>query len=675
MNTFNKNAFSPNVDQNWKDKVCIPNAIDCNQNMGVIEFTDNQFTTWGAASYNGTKQPRWTIKDDATFIRSAHTIKAGFTFDRQQANGFGQQDYGGRARFNFKETGVPGVTQSTSGSSFASFLLGAADSGRTETIRFLQQIYPYYGYYGQDDWRVSNKLVLNYGLRYEYTQPPRAGGDQYSDFSPTTPNPAVNNYPGALIFAGTGAGRTGKRSLIPAYYGALAPRVSGAFTPNDKTTFRAGIGRSFGRVTVIAGSSHFAGFIGQYEFLNGDNGVTPTFQLDQGIPPYPLPPLIDPSFSNNNNVEYWNGQAATRPAVYDTWTASMQRELRHGMTVELQYNGSKGAHLEANLLNLNQVPLSVMNDLINRFGATAAIALMNSNITSATAIAAGITPPYPAFTSATQTTSKSVAQALRPYPQYLTVNTTTSGGDKTGHSMYHAGVLKVTQRTQDGLTFQASYTLSKLMTNADSFSGSGGSMDTAQPELEYSIGAFDQTHVIKLSTIYELPWGKDRKWLTHGVLSNIIGGWRVSGIQLYSSGVPIGVITGAAPLPIFNGTNRPNVTGEPWRAPLAGSEFNPLVDKFLNKAAFSAPVGTLGNAPRRNGAVRRPWNEQENISVAKTINLAGEKRLDVRAEVFNLFNRVVWGAPNSDFNNANFGLVNSQANSPRQMQFGLRMYW
>ena len=214
-----------------------------------------EFSTWGGSSYNGTEQPRFSIKDDLTISKGSHTIKTGFTFDRQQANGFGQQDIGGRAGFSFLETGVPGATTlaNAGGNSFASFLLGAADTGRTETIRYLQQVYPYYGFYVQDDWRINDKLVLNYGLRYEFTQPPRAGGDQYSDFSPTKPNPAVNNYPGALVFAGDGPGREGTSSLFPGYYGALAPRVSFAYSANDKTIVRGGVGRSFGRVTVVAG--------------------------------------------------------------------------------------------------------------------------------------------------------------------------------------------------------------------------------------------------------------------------------------------------------------------------------------------------------------------------------------------------------------------------------------
>jgi hypothetical protein len=674
-NTFYKNAFSPNVDKNWKEKVCIPNVLDCNQNMGAITFTE--LTGWGATSYNGTKQPRFTVKDDVTFIRGSHTIKTGFTYDRQQANGFGQQDYGGRAGFSFAQTGVPGVTNfnTAGGSSFASFLIGYANSGRTETIRYLQQIYPYYGFYAQDDWRVNDRLVFNYGLRYEYTQPPVAGGDQYSEFDPTKPNPAVNDYPGALIFAGEGPGREGKRSLIPAYYGGWAPRLSAAYSLNTKTTFRAGAGRSFGRVTVISGTSHFAGFIGQYEFLNGDSGVTPTFLLDQGLPAYPLPPQINPSFSNNLGVDYWNGQEALRPSTYDTWTISMQREMRQGMTLELDYNGSKGSNLQANLLNINQVPMSVVNDLIARFGAAGAVALLNMPANSAQAVAAGIKIPYANFTNPAVQTTRSVAQALRPYPQYGTINTTNSGGDKTGKSMYHAGVLKLTQRFTAGFLFQGSYTYSKMMTDADAFSGSTGSMDTAQPDLEYSIGRLDQTHSIKLSTVYELPFGEGRRWVTSGFASHIIGGWRIAAVQNYTSGLPIGVTT-SAPLPIFNGTNRPNVTGEDWRAPIAGDEFNPLVDRYLNRAAFVQPVGQLGNAPRINGDVRRPWNLSENVSLAKTISMTDQVRLDVRLEAFNIFDRVVWGAPvSTDFTNANFGLINSQANSPRQMQFGLKLYW
>ena len=273
-------------------------------------------------------------------------------------------------------------------------------------------------------------------------------------------------------------------------------------------------------------------------FASPDSGITPAFNLDQGLPAYPLPPLIDPAFSNNNAVDWFNGQAASRPAVYDNWTVSVQREVRRGMTVELDYNGVYGSNLQAGLLNPNQVPMSVVDDLVARYGPTGARDLLNSNITSAAAVAAGITPPYPNFTNPAVQTSRTVAQALRPYPQYLAVNVQSGGGDKTGRSHYHAGVVKVNQRLSGGVSLQGSYTYSKIMTDADSFSGSGGSMDAARPELEWSVGRFDQTHSIKINSVFELPFGEGRRWLTNGIANQILGGWRVardSGLQQRAS--------------------------------------------------------------------------------------------------------------------------------------------
>src|SRR6185503_16962169 len=138
---------------------------------------------------------------------------------------------------------------------------------------------------------------------------------------------------------------------------------------------------------------------------------------------------------------------------------------------------------------------------------------------------------------------------------------------------------------------------------ADSFSGSSGSLDAARPELEWAIGRLDQTHNIKLNTVYNLPFGKDHRWLKSGLADVALGGWRVALSQSYSSGLPIGVTSNAV-FSIFNGTNRPNVTGQDWRAPLRGAEFDPAVDLYLNKAAFAQPTDSLGNAPRINGDVR-----------------------------------------------------------------------
>ena len=611
-NKFVKNSYSPNVGQNWKSKICIPNVVDCNVNLPNITFSE--FTGWGSTAYNGTEQPMWSIKDDLSFIRGSHTMKFGYAFESPHAAGFGQQNISGNAGFSFAETAVPGSTTATSGSSFASFLLGVADTGATETVRYLPQIYDYHAVFVQDDWRVTSRLMLNFGLRWEGTRPPFQPSDEYEDFSPTTPNPAVNNHPGALIFAGTGPGRVGSPYLVPGWYNGWGPRLGLAYGLDSKTTIRAGFGRTFARSTVVSGTTHYDGYIGQYAFASTNQGVTPAFNWDVGLPPYPAPPQINPSFDNNNNTYYWQGQDATRMPEIDAYTFSIQRQLSGSMVLEADYNGTEGSHLQTGLVNINQVPMSVVNALIAKVGAAAAVSLLNSSATSAAAQAAGIQIPYPNFTDPTVQHTQSVAQALRPYPQYLTIDSSQSG-DKSGHSTYNALVLKLDRRFSRGLTMQWNYAFSKLMTDSDTYYANAGfAEDQGNRGLEKSIGAYDQTHVGKMNTIYELPVGKGKRWLTHGIGAQALGGWRISAIQVYSSGFPIGV-TRNAPMTIFNSVNRPWITSYNWKAQYSGS-FDPNKDAFLSAAAFPAqPLGALGDATRFNPIVRVFPNLNENMSL------------------------------------------------------------
>ena len=154
--------------------------------------------------------------------------------------------------------------------------------------------------------------------------------------------------------------------------------------------------------------------------------------------------------------------------------------------MEVDYNAAVGSRLNAGLMNINQVPMSVVNGLIAKYGAAQAISLLNSSITSAAAVAAGFTPPYANFTNSAVQRSQTVSQSLRAFPQYLTVDAAAGGGDRTGHSTYHAGILKINHRMSGSLLFQGSYAFSKILTNADSFSGSSGSEDAGNRGLERS---------------------------------------------------------------------------------------------------------------------------------------------------------------------------------------------
>ncbi len=671
-NKFYKDAYSPNVGKNWKSKICIPNVVDCNTNYPNVTFTE--FTGWGATADNGTSQPMWAIREDLSFIRGSHTMKFGYDFQSPQAAGFGQQNISGNAGFSFLETAVPGATSATSGSSFASYLLGVADTGATETIRNLPQIYDYHAAYVQDDWHVTKRLTVNFGLRYELTRPPYQPSQKYEDFSPTAPNPGVNGYPGALQFVGFGPGRVGAKYLVPGWYNGWGPRLGLAYALDSKTTIRAGAARTFARSTVVSGTTHYDGYIGQYAFSSTNQGVTPAFNWDVGLPSYPLPPQLNPAFDNNNNTNYWNGQDATRMPEILAYTLSIQRQLSSSTLIEADYNATEGVHLQTGLLNINQVPMSVVNGLISQIGAAATVSLLNSSVTSAAAQAAGIKIPYASFTDPTVQRTMSVGQALRPFPQYLTIDTSQSG-DKSGHSTYNALVLKLDRRFSKGLTMQWSYALSKLLTDSDTYYANAGfAEDQNNRGLEKSIGAYDQTHVLKMNTLYELPFGRGKRWLTHGFAAQTLGGWRLSGIQVYSSGFPISV-TRNAPLNIFNADNRPVITTYNWKSSYSGS-FDPNKDTYLSAAAFPVqPPGLLGNATRFNPLVRVFPNLNENVSLGKSFQFSERLRLDFRAEAFNLFNRTVFSGPVTNLNNNSFGLVTSQSNSPRQMQMALKLYW
>jgi hypothetical protein len=174
-----------------------------------------------------------------------------------------------------------------------------------------------------------------------------------------------------------------------------------------------------------------------------------------GAPPaFPLPPFISPSGSNGLAIPWFQNQEAARMPEYDSWNLSIQRQLWGSAVLDLAYNGQVGTHLQSALLNINQVRPSYLQTL--------GPAVLNSNINSALAQASGIAKPYPTFNG-------SVAQALRPYPQFSGIDKWSGAGDHSGHSSYHAGIIKLEKRYSSGLTFQTSYVFSKLFTDSDTY--------------------------------------------------------------------------------------------------------------------------------------------------------------------------------------------------------------
>jgi hypothetical protein len=689
---------------NWQDKFCLGNVPNCNENL-VNLFSGglgNTYTTWGGQADNGSENTVYSYNDDFTWVKSNHTIKFGGSYQINHYNGFGRQCEAGCVGFSYTETGVPGVTDPTQGgNAFASFLLGYADSGQIDTPRFIGQQFPYFAGFVQDDWRVNSKLVLNLGLRWETNLPPTGLGDRWSDFSPTTPNPGAGNLLGAVIFAGNGPGRQGSRTLADSYFGAWGPHIGFAYSVTSKTVIRGSYARSFAPLMAVTGSAHNMGFTLTDSRQNPSNGIQPLFILSQGYPSYKTPPFIDPSVSNGTTVTWWQGAETTHPPTNDNFNFSIQRQLTSSMILEAAYNGVVGSHLQAQLLDYNQDNPA----LLNAFGSIQqSTAVLNSKVGSALANSYGIAAPYPGFTG-------TVKQALRPYPQYTLIDTFGGQGDHSGHSTYHSGMIRFEKRYTGGLTFQASYVFSKLLTDADSYwgnaiptnaSGGGGgcclAADHYNRGLEKSVGQFNVTHNAKIGFVYDLPFGKGRQYLTHGLASWIVGGWGVNGVLTYSSGLPVAV-TSSYTLPIYgasNGRSIPFVNSYDGWQPTWSGDFDPSKDSFLtgycaHGTACNGPFphqgdiqhpedGNLGfgNATRYNAKLSQFPNLNENLSVARVFPLREGMRLEFRAEAFNIFNRVRFGTGDVNLQDQNFGKLTSSAdllNTPRQLQLALKFYF
>ncbi|HZS53312.1 MAG TPA: TonB-dependent receptor [Bryobacteraceae bacterium] len=689
---------------NWQSKFCMGNVPNCNENLVNLFSGGNgdNYSTWGGQADNGSENTVYSYNDDFTWIRGPHTFKFGGAWQINHYNGFGRQCEAGCVGFSYTETGVPGITDpNQGGNAFASFLLGYADTGQIDTPRFIGQQFSYFAGFAQDDWHVTPKLVLNLGLRWETNLPPTGLDDKWSDFSPTTPNPGAGGRLGAVIFAGTGPGRQGSRTLADSYFRAFGPRIGFAYSPNEKFVFRGSYARSYGPLMAVSGSTHNMGFTLTQTFPNPNNGISPAYLMNQGMPPWTAPPFINPSVSNGTSVSWWQGAETTHPPTMDNFNLSIQRQFTSTMLMEVAYNGVAGSHLQAQLLDYNQDNPA----LLTAFGSLQqSTAVLNSQVGSALANQYGIVAPYPGFTG-------TVKQALRPYPQYTLIDTYGGQGDHSGHSTYHSGMIRFEKRYGNGLTVQSSYVFSKLITDADSYwgnaiggnlnnTGGGGGCCLAANQynrtLEKSIGEFDVTHNFKVGFVYDLPFGKGRQYLTHGPAAWILGGWGVNGVLTYASGLPVG-ITSTYVLPLYgatNGRSTPYVTSYTGWQPNWSGSFDPTIDTFMvpycsvPTAACNGPFpfqglnaaqdNGFGNVTRFNPKVRQFPNLNENLAVARSFPIKEAIRMEFRAEAFNVFNRVRFGAGDTQLQDANFGHLTSSSdllNTPRQLQLALKLYF
>ena len=652
FNRFVNGSASYSKGEGWPEKLGLK-GVGGDGSMPVFSFSSDNYPKMALERWDSDVEETFMMRDTATFIRGKQNLKVGFEARHQWWKPRRWRNQAGTFIFNSRETSLNG--SSITGNSFASFLLGYVDSANISTPMHVASARPYYAAYVQDDIRLTSRLTLNAGLRYDLELPPYEQYDRASTFDLSAPNPAAGNRPGALVFLGTGPGRIGSRSFEDTHWVSLDPRLGLAYQLHRATVLRLGYGVSHSSNQLL---NDHQGFSTTQNFDTIDNGNTPAFLLDDGMPTnWPRPPFLNPAFGNNNNVSAVIRDDSARMPVTQNWRFDIQRELPRGTVLELAYVGTRATHQIAGLRNVNQVDA----------GYLALGSLLNANINSQAARDANIPIPYPGFNG-------TVRQALRPYPQVLTIATRQ---DKLGSASYHSFQMKLQKRFASGVQFLMSYSVSKLMTDIPgSLEQLPGStiQDAGNRRAERAIAPFDTPQNFWFSAIYELPFGAGKRYANQNrVARQILGNWSISTVLNYQSGLPLRV-TQNNRLLLFNSSQRPNrVAGVAARNDVSYGDFDPAMNRLFSPAAFAdAGPNAFGNAPPRLADARGFGIRKEDVAIRKNMHVAERVRLEFNVQAFNLLNRPQWGLANDNVSSSDFGKITS-AGPGRFVQLGLKL--
>ncbi|MFN7919690.1 MAG: TonB-dependent receptor [Bryobacteraceae bacterium] len=566
------------------------------------------------------------VSDNLSWYRGKHALKTGFDFRALQANVFGSFVPFGQIRFGNIFSSNP--SQANTGDVIADLLLGYPQS-----IQLNVQFSPLYnrqqiwGAYLQDDWRVSSKLTLNLGLRYELFTPvvdkfDRQGNpnianplgefrlsvrggkipEQVQREIGQLPIPAAERSRLFLPGDSRGLSRTNKRDF--------SPRFGMAYQWDPRIVVRAGFGvyRSLtGGGTFVRLGFNPPNFI--ETFFIAPDAVTPIARLQSGIPSFREGSGRIEGLSPRHLFEHNRTQLTTQ------WNLNVQRQLDADTVVEIGYLASRGRNLTLFLLE-NQIRRSA---------------------------------------------DYGKGQNARPMPVFGNV----WGWGSGALSRYHAGFARVERRLRSGLTVLGSYTYGKSLDNApgDFAVGNLGisvaPIDSFDVSREYGPSAFDTRHRLVISNVYELPFLKSNRWL---------GGWEISGITSMQTGVPVDIKTQTTRTFSFNNQNRPNRIAD---GNLSGG--NRSVNRWFDTAAFADPADfVVGNSGRN--PVYAPGFFNIDATFSKKFAFREKRYVQFRGEMFNLTNTVNFGSPVNFVGNPNFGRILS-ARAARQIQFGLRLHY
>jgi hypothetical protein len=526
------------------------------------------------------------------------------------------RDRGSAGNFSFSPQGTG--LGSAGGNGFATFLLGDAYAASIQVSDKIPSRAAYWAVYLQDDWRITDRLTINAGIRYDVELPREVIGNKQNSFDPLAINP-VSVTPGVVTFAGING--TPERAFATDWNN-IGPRLGFAYRLPGKleTVIRGGAGIFYGGTV-----SNTIGDVASLGFSTSASYTVPqtdtVVQLKNGFPAYSRPALT-PGFgavplgqTPNTSVAFFNPNQVA-PTSYQ-YNFGIQQEVTKDLVVEAGYIGNTSHHLTANDFQLNQVSPDQM------------------------ALGGG--------------------QARRPFPQF---NSVTWINPSIGNSTYNAGFIRAEKRFGRGVSFLAHYTFSKFLDDVEAsqeYGSTGSYMDSYRRYLDKGLSGSDVPHHVVITLLYEV-----RKLKGNRIVNGALGGWKVGALETFESGPAFTVVSATNQTNAFpGGLQRPNLVSDPV---LPSNQ--QTVARWFDTSAFVNPAPlTFGNSPR--SVLRGASILNTDATLEKSFFLTEHYKFDVRAEAYNLLNHTNFNIPGFTLGAAGFGTV-STARPARTVQLAAR---
>jgi len=651
-----------------------PNSDQCNN--------ARTYTCWGTSGswfQSINRKLGIAIVNNWLWTKGRNTFNIGAEFRRAYQDDNEEQTEGGHFNFSNSQTSVQNPSDPNFGkygNAFASFLLGLPDSANRSNSQELELRNWALSPYIQDDIKISPRLTLNVGLRWDIQAPFTENHNLIVFFNQDNPG----TFPGGSISGaaskfGSCNGCAGfDRGDI--HYGHFGPRFGFAYQLSRKMVVQGGLDVAFldggayeygtNKVAVNYGNL----LTGSFTRASGGSFTSSFGSWDSNSIPAVNPTAFSPLLGAGNQINAFSKKKDGYAPYSQQWNINLQRELPYNMFVTAAWVGNRIIHLPSQLNEINQMD--------PKYDASLGSQLADTFAPGQTSVD-GVPLPYPNFVNDFGG-SATVAQALVPYPQYSKIFNNFEG---YGTTYYQGAQIEIEKRFSNGLSFLAGYTLSRLMDNTSSgFSSfTAGGINKYNQKPEWAISNADEPQTLKASGTYELPIGPGKQFVNNHKLGNLVGGWQVGWILDYESGSANGPGENGSPFP--NGFERPDRNSA---VSLSTASYSRVRDYFtgktssaqmFNPAAFTKTPSqyVIGNAQRNYGGMRNAPLALENLNAKKNFYIGERWKAILSVDYFNAFNRTQFNGPDNNISDSTFGQVTSQGSniSNRQGQASFRV--